>query len=100
MGPTARDVSRRTLPARVYTDADWFSAEMDRIFATMWIAVGRVDDIAARGAFLRRDVAGASILIVGDGQGGARAFHNVCRHRGTRLCIEERGAFAGSIQCP
>ena len=60
----------------------------------------RLDQIASRGAFVRRDVAGASVLIVGDGEGGARAFHNVCRHRGTRLCDTETGRFAGSIQCP
>ena len=28
------------------------------------------------------------------------AFYNVCRHRGTRLCTEADGPFAGSIQCP
>ena len=29
-----------------------------------------------------------------------QAFYNVCRHRGTRLCTEAAGRFAGSIQCP
>jgi Rieske 2Fe-2S family protein len=91
---------RRTLPARCYTDAAWFAAETERIFAAMWIAACRLDEIAARGAFVRRDVAGASLLIVGDGGGGARALHNVCRHRGTRLTDHESGAFAGAIQCP
>ena len=64
----------------------------------MWIGAGRVDDIAARG-FLRRDVANASVLLVRDGD-AVRAFHNVCRHRGTRLCDAETGALSGSIQCP
>ena len=32
--------------------------------------------------------------------GRARAFYNVCRHRGTRVCEAERGHFAGGIQCP
>ena len=32
--------------------------------------------------------------------GAVHAFHNVCRHRGTRLCTEATGQFAGSIQCP
>ncbi len=92
--------ARTTLPARVYVEPEWFSSEMERIFAGMWLAACRTDQIAARGDFVRRDVAGASVLIVGDGQGGARAFHNVCRHRGTRLCDLERGAFSSSIQCP
>jgi glycine betaine catabolism A len=89
-----------TLPAHVYTARAWFDAEMDRIFATMWLAVGRMEQIAGRGDYLRCDVASASVLVVGDGHGGARAFYNVCRHRGTRLCDLARGTFAGSIQCP
>jgi Rieske 2Fe-2S family protein len=91
---------RETLPAYVYTSCDWFAAEMERIFAAMWLAVGRADQVADRGAFLRRDVAGASVLVVRSASGDVRAFHNVCRHRGTRLCDEPRGTFAGSIQCP
>ncbi len=89
-----------TLPAHYYTDPDWFASELDRLFATMWIAAGRVDEARPRGRFFRRDVAGASVLVVGDGEGGVRGFHNVCRHRGTRLCDAPAGAFASSIQCP
>jgi glycine betaine catabolism A len=91
---------RKTLPASYYTDRAWFDAEMERIFASMWIHAGRVEEVAGRGAFVRRDIANACVLIVGDGHGRARAFHNVCRHRGTRLCDGHAGTFAGSIQCP
>jgi Rieske 2Fe-2S family protein len=107
MDATARRVERHTLPARVYTDQVWFDAEMERIFAAMWIAVGRLEEVATRGAFIRREVAGASVIVIGDpsaapgaGGSGVRAFHNVCRHRGTRLCDAEHGTLAGSIQCP
>jgi glycine betaine catabolism A len=93
-------IERETLPRHFYTDRTWFDAEMERIFGAMWVAVGRVEQIAARGAFIRRDIAGSSVLIVGDGAGGVRAFHNVCRHRGTELCDIEQGVFPGSIQCP
>jgi Rieske 2Fe-2S family protein len=91
---------RMTLPASYYTRDDWFAREMDCIFAGMWINVCRLDHVSARGNFVRRDIANASVLIVGDGSGGARAFHNVCRHRGTRICDAHEGTFAGSIQCP
>ena len=91
---------RTTLPARAYTDPAWFAVEMDRVFARMWLAAGRADQLDHAGAFIRRDVAGASVLIVRAADGSIRAHHNVCRHRGTRLCIEEHGTFQGSIQCP
>ena len=91
-------IERKTLPASCYTDPAWFAAEMEQIFARMWICAGRIDEIAAPG-YLRRDVANASVLLVRDGD-TVRAFHNVCRHRGTRLCDAEAGALGTSIQCP
>ncbi len=97
--PTAA-IARRTLPAAYYVDPRCFDREMDRIFADMWVNVCRMEQVAARGQFVRADFAGASLLIVGDGAGGAVALHNVCRHRGTRLSDGESGTFAGSIQCP
>ena len=39
-------------------------------------------------------------MVVRANDGAVRAFHNVCRHRGTRLCNDQHGAFQGSIQCP
>lgn len=89
-----------TLPSRAYTDPRWFADEMDRVFATMWLAAGRASELDRAGSFITREVAGASVLIVRADDGALRAFHNVCRHRGTRLCAEERGRLQGSIQCP
>ena len=100
MAETSTRVARVTLAREHYVERTWFDTEMAAIFGTMWLAAGRVEEVSARGAFVRRDVAGASILIVGDGEDGVRAFHNVCRHRGTELCDAERGVFPGSIQCP
>ncbi len=91
---------RQTLPAPHYTDAAVFDREMERIFADMWVNACRLEQVAAQGRFVRVDFARASLLIVGDGAGGAHALYNVCRHRGTRLCERAEGTFAGSIQCP
>jgi phenylpropionate dioxygenase-like ring-hydroxylating dioxygenase large terminal subunit len=40
---------------------------------------------------VRREIAGRSIIVTRDAQGKARAFLNVCRHRGTQLVSEESG---------
>jgi Rieske 2Fe-2S family protein len=97
---TTRLEMRHTLPARYYTEPAWFDAEMRQIFAGMWIHVGRLEQVASRGQFARCDVGDASVLVVGDGAERPRAFLNVCRHRGTRLCDAAAGRFPGSIQCP
>jgi phenylpropionate dioxygenase-like ring-hydroxylating dioxygenase large terminal subunit len=90
-----------TLPSRYYTDPALFARERDLFDRRLWVCVGRLEDIPARGAYLTRDVAGDSILVVrATGAGEVRAFYNVCRHRGTRLCDEPTGRLAGAIQCP
>jgi len=70
MSTTSPRIVKTTLPARAYTDAEWFASEMDRVFARMWIAAGRATQLTREGAFIRRDVAGASVLIVRGAEGG------------------------------
>ncbi len=89
-----------TLPAKYFTDADVFRAEMERFFFQKWICAGRADQIPAAGDYFLREVAGESVIITRDAGGAVRAFYNVCRHRGTRICATPQGAFAGRITCP
>jgi Rieske 2Fe-2S family protein len=89
-----------TLPARYFTDPELFRAEMERFYFRTWICVGRGDHIPNAGDYFLRDAAGESIIITRDAAGGVRAFFNVCRHRGTRMCTAPQGAFAGRISCP
>jgi len=90
----------KTLPAYHYTDADLFLEEIDAFFFEDWICAGRADNIPTTGDYFLREVAGESIIVVRASGGSIRAFFNVCRHRGTRLCEEAAGHFAGRIQCP
>src|SRR5688572_15673325 len=87
----------RTLPGRYYTSAELFDQERERIFAQRWIVVGRETEIAEPGAFVVKDVAGESIIVLRDRGGEIRAYFNVCRHRGTRLCTEHSGRFSNTI---
>jgi glycine betaine catabolism A len=89
-----------TLPGRYYTAEEAFQAEQERIFARQWVLVGRAEQIAAPGDYFLAEVAGESLIVVRGKDGAARALFNVCRHRGTRMCAEERGRFASTIQCP
>ncbi|HWZ45554.1 MAG TPA: aromatic ring-hydroxylating dioxygenase subunit alpha [Candidatus Saccharimonadales bacterium] len=88
-----------TLPQSYYTDPAWFQREMEAIHFDMWLCAGRVNQVPNSGDYFLREVANASVIILRDEQGEVRAFHNVCRHRGTLLCKEETGTFAGRIQC-
>jgi Rieske 2Fe-2S family protein len=90
----------RTLPRAYYTSEAVFREEADRIFARRWVCVGRAEQIAGPGDYFLAEVAGESLIVVRDKQEGPRAFFNVCRHRGTRLCEEPSGRLNGTIQCP
>ena len=89
----------QTLPARYYTDPTLFLKELDRFFFTTWICAGREAQIPKPGDYFLREIAGESAIVTRDSAGVIRAFHNVCRHRGTRLCTASEGSFAGRIQC-
>ena len=90
-----------TLPAEYYTAETTFLKERERFFRRMWVCVGRLEDMPAPGSYLTCEVGGASLLVVRTSPDGAvRAFHNVCRHRGTRLCDEPAGQLGGAIRCP
>ena len=89
-----------TLPARYYTSPEIFQAEMDRFFLGSWICAGRAERIPQPGDYFLRNFAGESLIVTRDAAGTIRAFFNVCRHRGTRMCTVPEGAFAGRIACP
>jgi Rieske 2Fe-2S family protein len=87
-----------TLPGGYYTDPGVFIREQERIFEAMWCCVARAADLPAPGAFRTAQVGRESVLIVRSGD-GIRAFYNVCRHRGARLCTEESGTVRRAIRC-
>lgn len=90
----------RTLQGRYYTSAEVFAEEAERVFARQWICVGRAGSLAEPGAYLLAEIAGESIIVLRDQSGTLRAFYNVCRHRGTRLCEAASGRLSETIQCP
>ena len=89
-----------TLPGRFYHDPAIYQEELLRIFRTMWLCVGREEDLARPGDFLTQSIGGDSVLLVRDGGGRIGAFHNVCRHRGSRLVTDDRGTGLARILCP
>ena len=89
-----------TLPRRYYADPEFFHAELDRFYFDRWICAGRADHIPNAGDYFVRTLADESVIVTRDDAGAIHALFNVCRHRGTRLCEQTAGHFAGRIQCP
>jgi Rieske 2Fe-2S family protein len=89
-----------TLDGRWYTDPAIFEREQGAIFSAQWVCTARAADLADAGSFQTFEVAGESLIIGRDLEGGVRAFFNVCRHRGSRICLEDAGNVKRTFQCP
>lgn len=89
-----------TLIPDAYTSEEFFALERELVFATAWVPVAVVDELPEPGDFVVRDVAGRSLIVCRDREGELHAHHNVCRHRGARLCVTEHGHVERFFQCP
>ncbi|QLC25416.1 aromatic ring-hydroxylating dioxygenase subunit alpha [Parasphingopyxis algicola] len=86
----------------VYTDEERFAAERERLFLSEPLVAGLSGDIPDAGDILLFDAAGPSILAMRGKDGEARAFLNMCTHRGARL-VEENEPWSGNakrLSCP
>ena len=88
-----------SLPSRWYYDPAQYARELEAIWYRGLVCVGRSEE-RARPAFFRRRARRRKTGVTRD-RDAPRAFHNTCRHRGSRLCSTPRGRFAhGRIVCP
>ena len=98
---TSRTASgAKTLPQVYYTSEAVFEREMELIFSHRWLFAGHVSQLTEPGDFFLFQIGKESLIIVRDRQHKVRAFFNVCRHRGARICGEAKGHLASAIQCP
>jgi glycine betaine catabolism A len=87
------------LPQNFYLDADVFAKEQARLFRKNWFFAGHCVEVRRPGNYLTLTVGGAPIVIVRDTDGQLHAHHNVCRHRGSLICTDEKGQ-ASRLLCP
>jgi Rieske 2Fe-2S family protein len=64
-----------------------------------WLFAGFTIEIPKPGDYITLNVDNTPVLVMRDDAGDVRAFHNVCRHRGTMLCRQESG-HVRAIICP
>jgi glycine betaine catabolism A len=99
----------RALPGQYYTSQAVFAREMEHVFGARWLYAGRLDGLERPGSYALFElgtrshalelVRPESVLIVRGEDDQVRAFYNVCRHRGARLCTTG-GEAQGRIRCP
>ncbi|MEO9944418.1 MAG: aromatic ring-hydroxylating dioxygenase subunit alpha [Paraglaciecola sp.] len=83
-----------SLPQPFYTEQENFDIEMEQIFQKEWLFVGLTCEIPRKGNYITQEVGNNPVTIVRDQNGEVKAFHNVCRHRGSKLCLSKKGKAA------
>ncbi|WP_217701378.1 aromatic ring-hydroxylating oxygenase subunit alpha [Tenacibaculum aiptasiae] len=87
------------LPIEAYTSQEWFDLEMKTLFSTTWQFAGLIEDVANPGDYISVQAGLNNIFIVKGRDHRLRAFHNMCRHRGTQL-LRAVGKAQKAITCP
>jgi phenylpropionate dioxygenase-like ring-hydroxylating dioxygenase large terminal subunit len=94
------DWDRRGLPAWTYHSPALLELEKKALFRTHWQIVGHVSNVPEPGDFFTVDITDDRALVVRGDDGVVRAFHNLCRHRGSRVTAEKSGHCERAFVCP
>ncbi|MCV2868900.1 aromatic ring-hydroxylating dioxygenase subunit alpha [Defluviimonas sp. WL0002] len=95
-------LSRRpwhSLPQAFYRDAGAYEADLANIWYKDWIYAVAGPELPKTGSYVTVQIGTYSVIVVRGSDGVARAFHNSCRHRGSRICSAEKGT-AAKLVCP
>jgi Rieske 2Fe-2S family protein len=100
--PLSELIARRkpghSLEQAFYVSPEVFEADLRLIFGRHWIYVGVEPDVPEPGDVMTLEIGTTSVLIARGDDMVMRAFHNVCRHRGSRL-VDEAKASVGNLVC-
>ena len=88
-----------SLPQPFYHSPDFFRLDLELIWSRDWLFVGHDCEISNPGTFFTFQIGDYPVVVVRDLEGRIRAFHNTCRHRGSRVCTTDKGA-AVRLVCP
>src|SRR5688500_7542856 len=93
---------RPTLSGAQYVSEEVYAEEKERIWWNDWVCIGREEEVAKPGGYLVRELAGESIFVTRDHDGGLNGFYNVCSHRGTKFLDDEpaSGNVRKAFSCP
>ena len=104
VGADASDIIDRQKPTcsheqAMYCDPQIFQLDLEHVIAKQWQLVDHESRIPHRGDYFLFEVGDESIIIIRGQDDTVYAHYNVCRHRGSRICLEKEGK-ANLMVCP
>ena len=96
---TAGHKSGYALEQAYYKDADIYARDIEQIYMKSWLYAGHESEIPSVGDYFLFDFDQESVIVVRSSNHEINALVNVCRHRGSRVCLEAAGK-ASRLTCP
>ena len=87
----------RHLPVEAYISPEWFELEQTQLFGNVWHFGGFVEDLAEPGDHVTVQAGPHPLFVVRGPDDVLRAFHNICRHRGTQLLRTIAGEISEAV---
>ena len=84
-------VEGTSLEQAFYTDAEIYEREISEIYLKSWLYAGHSSEIPNVGDWFLVEFGQESVIIVRSKEDEISAVVNVCRHRGSRVCLESSG---------
>jgi Rieske 2Fe-2S family protein len=88
-----------SLAQAFYRDPDIYQRDIERIFLNAWLYAGHISEVPGLGDWFLFEFAEESVIIVRNRNNEINALLNVCRHRGSRICVEGSGC-SRRLTCP
>ncbi len=88
-----------SLSRALYCDEGVYQADLEQIFNREWLFAVPAAELPKTGSFATLQVGAYPVILTRGSDGTIRAFHNVCRHRGQRLCAKASGT-SPKLVCP
>jgi phenylpropionate dioxygenase-like ring-hydroxylating dioxygenase large terminal subunit len=98
-GTVGREPALFRVPVEHYTDPRRWELEVERIFKRLPLVLAFSVELVGAGAYVATEAAGVPVLVVRQGDGGVRAFVDMCSHRGSIVVPEGHGT-ARRFSCP
>lgn len=83
----------------LYTSADIFAEELEKIWYRTWVYVGHESEVANPNDYVRKTLGLQDVVMTRSKDGEVHLLLNRCAHRGNQVCDDAKGN-SGSFRCP
>ena len=87
----ACDWANGLIAPTIHFDADVYQQEQERVFGRSWLVVGHDDMVRSRGDYVTNYMGEVPVIVARGEDGKVRVLVNRCAHRGTQVCLFDRG---------